>query len=228
MIVSMEERAPLRFDATMEVMMVMNLDHKFPDQQIRTAIALPHGTGKKVRVAVFCPENDEEEVKKLGATICGKELSTELAEEKINFDVLIAKPQMMPQLARLGKILGPRRLMPSPKSGTVVMDYEKGISEWLGGKLELRTSVKSLINTVFGKVSFGRQKLAENLKVLLQEMATNAPQGAKPDFWKQVVILIDYVAVGRDRRVRLPEGHGPQEVSSGPPRSARGGHREEG
>jgi len=187
-IVSMEERAPLRFDPTMEVMMVMNLNQKFPDQQIRQAIKLPHGTGKKVRVAVFCNVDEEEEVMSLGAYKCGKKLADEIAQEIIDFDVLLAKPQAMPRLAKLGKILGPRRLMPSPKSGTVLQDYAKGIKDFSSGVIELRTSKKSLINTVFGKVSFGREKLVENLTELLKQMADNAPGGAKPEFWMQVSI----------------------------------------
>eukprot|EP00409_Alexandrium_fundyense_P005300 CAMPEP_0185904198 /NCGR_PEP_ID=MMETSP0196C-20130402/3526_1 /TAXON_ID=2932 /ORGANISM="Alexandrium fundyense, Strain CCMP1719" /LENGTH=159 /DNA_ID=CAMNT_0028623463 /DNA_START=122 /DNA_END=597 /DNA_ORIENTATION=- len=139
----------------LECMMVMNLDQKFPDQQVRCAVNLPHGTGKKVRVAVFCPMEEEEEVMALGAYKCGQKLAEDIEKEIIDFDVLLAKPQMMPRLAKLGKILGPRRLMPSPKSGTVLQDYAKGIKEFSGGVIELRTSKKSLINTVFGKASFG-------------------------------------------------------------------------
>mmetsp|Transcript_53719 Transcript_53719/g.129387 ORF Transcript_53719/g.129387 Transcript_53719/m.129387 type:complete len:424 (+) Transcript_53719:67-1338(+) len=187
-ILSMEERAPQRFDPTMECMMVMNLDQKFPDQQVRCAVNLPHGTGKKVRVAVFCPMEEEEEVMALGAYKCGQKLAEDIEKEIIDFDVLLAKPQMMPRLAKLGKILGPRRLMPSPKSGTVLQDYAKGIKEFSGGVIELRTSKKSLINTVFGKASFGREKLVENLTALLQGLADKAPKGAKPEFWTQVSI----------------------------------------
>jgi len=187
-IVSMEERAPLRFDPTMEVMMVMNLNQKYPDQQVRCAINLPHGTGKKVRVAVFCPVDEEEEVMALGAYKCGKKLQDEIEQEIIDFDVLLAKPQMMPRLAKLGKILGPRRLMPSPKSGTVLTDYAKGIKDFSGGVIEMRTSRKSLINTVFGKVSFGREKLVENLTALLQGLVDKAPAGAKADLFRQVTI----------------------------------------
>lgn len=185
MIVSMNERAPCKFDASLEAHMQMNLDQRYPDQQIRTAISLPHGTGKMIRVAVFCTDEESDEVKEAGAYKYGSELAKEISEEKIDFDVLLAKPQMMPRLAKLGKILGPKRLMPSPKSGTVVQDYAAAVKEFQGGKMELRMDRNSLVQSAVGRMSFGRQKLVENFKGLLQGMADNAPPGAKPVFWKK-------------------------------------------
>merc|ERR1719359_307596 len=137
-----------------------------------------------IRVAVFCTDEESDEVKEAGAYKYGSELAKEIAEDKIDFDVLLAKPQMMPRLAKLGKILGPKRLMPSPKSGTVVQDYAASVKEFQGGKMELRMDRNALVQCAAGKMSFGREKLIENFKGLLQGMADNAPAGAKPVFWK--------------------------------------------
>mmetsp|Transcript_43495 Transcript_43495/g.138491 ORF Transcript_43495/g.138491 Transcript_43495/m.138491 type:complete len:407 (-) Transcript_43495:111-1331(-) len=184
---SMQTAEPLKFDPTLEVHMQMNLDPKYPDQQIRCSVTLPHGTGKKVRVAVFCTEDDEDEVRELGADISGKQLAQEITEEKINFDVLIAKPQMMPKLAKLGKILGPRRLMPSPKSGTVITDYAEAIKSFkFGSTVELRNDRNALVQCACGKLSFGSEKLVENFRAVLTGLMEKRPLGAKPDFWKQV------------------------------------------
>eukprot|EP00929_Paragymnodinium_shiwhaense_P010471 TRINITY_DN11515_c0_g1_i1.p1 TRINITY_DN11515_c0_g1~~TRINITY_DN11515_c0_g1_i1.p1 ORF type:complete len:436 (-),score=115.09 TRINITY_DN11515_c0_g1_i1:124-1347(-) len=184
-ILAMNARAPPKFDASLEAHMQMNLDQRYPDQQIRTAITLPHGTGKKIRVAVFCTDEEAEEVKEAGAFKWGNELAQEIAEDKLDFDVLLAKPQMMPRLAKLGKILGPKRLMPSPKSGTVVQDYAAAIKEFSAGKMELRMDRNALVQSAVGRLSFGREQLIENFRGLLKGMADNAPPGANAKkFWK--------------------------------------------
>lgn len=188
LLIGMNSRAPLKFDATVEIAMQMNLDAKFPDQQVRTSISLPHGTGKSVRVAVFCGENEEDEVMAMGAYKAGKTLSDELQQEKIDFDILIAKPNMMPQLAKLGKVLGPKRLMPSPKSGTVVTDYKQAISDFSGKQIEVRGDKWSTVHCVAGKVSFGADKIVENIRGVLQGMADNKPAGAKKVFWNKIYI----------------------------------------
>jgi len=182
----MQERAPSEFDETVECHMNMNLDAKYPDQQIRTSVKLPHGTGKQVKVAVFSSPDEDEEMEKLGAYKYGSQLAKEIEENKIDFDVLIAKPQAMPRLAKLGKILGPKRLMPSPKSGTVVTDYAKALEDFQGGVIELRNDKNSLVQCGVGKMSFGREKIAENFKGLLQELADKKPLGAKKEFWTRV------------------------------------------
>lgn len=187
-ITDMEERAPTRIMSALEVHMKMNLDPRFPDQQIRTSVALPHGNGKTVRVAVFCTRDEEEEVKAAGAFVCGEALEELLAKEQFDFDVLIAKPQAMPKLAKLGRILGPKRLMPSPKSGTVITDYAKGIEEFQKGRIELRTDKYSMLHCSAGKVTFGRQKLVDNIKGLLTGLADQKPDGAKKEFWSTVYI----------------------------------------
>lgn len=183
---SMHERVPSEIDETFECQMNMNLDSKYPDQQIRTSIRLPHGTGKSVKVAVFSSPEEDEEMEKLGAYKYGERLVKDISEEKIDFDVLIAKPQAMPRLAKLGKILGPRRLMPSPKSGTVVTDYAKALEDFQGGVIELRNDKNSLVHCGIGKVSFGRQKIKDNFRAVLQQMADKKPAGASKDFWNRV------------------------------------------
>eukprot|EP00439_Symbiodinium_sp_Y106_P056875 s1181_g8.t1 len=167
-------------DSSLEIAMFMALDAKYPDQQIRMKVKLPNGAGKQKRVAVFCPPAEEEEALESGATIAGKTLQDELVAEEFNFDVLIAKPAMMPALAKLGKILGPRKLMPSPKSGTLVTDIKAGIEAWAsGGTVELRNNDNMYIGCAFAKISQGREKCLENLRGLLQQLADNAPPGAK-------------------------------------------------
>jgi len=186
-LVQMQATAPLKFDPTVEVKMMMNLNPQFPDQQIRFTVELPHGTGKDVKVAVFCDPEEEEEVMALGAHKCGKLLAEEIAEETIDFDVLLTKPAMMPRLAKLGKILGPRKLMPSPKSGTVVTDYKKAIEAFKkGGTVELRNDRDMAVNCIAGKVSFGKQKIVENVRSLLEQMVEKAPEGATSDYWKVI------------------------------------------
>ncbi|CAE7250632.1 rplA [Symbiodinium sp. CCMP2456] len=167
-------------DSSLEIAMFMALDAKYPDQQIRMKVKLPNGAGKQKRVAVFCPPAEEEEALESGATIAGKTLQDELVAEEFNFDVLIAKPAMMPALAKLGKILGPRKLMPSPKSGTLVTDIKTGIEAWAsGGTVELRNNDNMFIGCPFAKISQGKEKCLENLRGLLQQLADNAPPGAK-------------------------------------------------
>jgi len=165
---------------TIEVMMHMNLDAKYPDQQIRMGVKLPNGVGKTKRVAVFCKPDEEEEVLSMGAAIAGQTLLTAIEREEFDFDVLIAKPMSMPSLAKLGKILGPRRMMPSPKAGTVVQDYQKGIDEFAaGGSIELRNNELMMVACGVGSMALGKDKIVENIRGLLEEMAEKAPPGAK-------------------------------------------------
>lgn len=185
---SMNARAACKFDPSIEVALRMNLDQRFPDQQVRTSIPLPNGTGKQVRVAVFCTEEEADEVMAMGAFKCGNKLATEIQNNTLDFDVLLAKPQMMPRLAKLGKILGPKRLMPSPKSGTVVTDYAKAIKEFQGGTIELRTDRGSLINCAAGKLSFGRDMLIENVKAVLNGLVEKRPDGAKKEYFTSVFV----------------------------------------
>eukprot|EP00435_Cladocopium_sp_Y103_P049953 s782_g15.t1 len=178
-------------DDTFELKLKMALDSKYPDQQIRTKVELPHGLGKEQRVAVFCAPEEEKEMLDMGASIAGKTLQDQIQAEEFEFDVLITKPASMPALAKLGKILGKRRLMPSPKSGTVVTDIEGAIKEWKkGGTLELRSGARMVISVPFGKQSQGKEKLLENVRSLLQQLADKAPEGAKKqkDFFSKMHI----------------------------------------
>eukprot|EP00930_Biecheleria_cincta_P056084 TRINITY_DN42268_c0_g1_i1.p1 TRINITY_DN42268_c0_g1~~TRINITY_DN42268_c0_g1_i1.p1 ORF type:complete len:441 (-),score=91.47 TRINITY_DN42268_c0_g1_i1:64-1320(-) len=174
---------------SIEVMMHMNLDAKYPDQQIRMGLNLPHGVGKEKRVAVFCKPDEEQEVLELGAAIAGQTLITAIEKEQFDFDVLIAKPMSMPALAKLGKILGPRRLMPSPKSGTVVQDYKAGIDNFKsGGAIEVRNNEHMLVACSVGSMALGKEKIVDNIRGLLKEMADKAPEGAKNKeiMWRRI------------------------------------------
>merc|ERR1711972_671110 len=140
------------------IRLAFNLDQKYPDQQIRTAIKLPHGVGKNVRVAVFCTAEEEADALEWGAATAGPPLMKDIEDGNIDFDILIAKPQMMPRLAKLGKVLGPLKLMPSPKSGTVVTDYKAAIEEFKSGAtLEVRTSFKSTMDVPIASLTMGKQ-----------------------------------------------------------------------
>lgn len=165
---------------SIEVMMHMNLDAKYPDQQIRMGVTLPNGVGKEQRVAVFCKPDEEEEVLGMGAAIAGQTLLNAIQSEQFDFDILIAKPMSMPALAKLGKVLGPRRMMPSPKSGTVIQDFKLGIDTFKsGGAIEVRNNVKMQVCCGVGSMSMGKEKIVANIRGLLQEMADKAPEGAK-------------------------------------------------
>lgn len=178
--VRMYEIFPREPNPKFKAWFVMNLDPKFPDQQIRTSIELPHGIGSEVKVAVFCGEDDEEKVLSMGAYKAGRTLMEAIEADEIDFDVLIAKPQMMPQLAKLGKVLGPRRLMPSPKSGTVVTDYEAAIKQFSkGSTVELRTGASKTWTVDFGRMSMSQEQLVENFNALIKGIIENAPAGAE-------------------------------------------------
>jgi len=179
LIMDMYADAPMGIDVTLEIIMKMNLDPKFPDQQLRANITLPNGSGKKQRVAVFCSPDDEEDALKMGAHKAGKTLSEDIDNEIFDFDVLIAKPAMMPALAKLGKILGPRKMMPSPKQGTVVQDLEAGIKQWSGGSnIQLKTCLDhNVVHAACGKLSMGEDKLVENFRATLQGVCDKVPQG---------------------------------------------------
>eukprot|EP00440_Ansanella_granifera_P061540 gb/GFBE01066720.1/.p1 GENE.gb/GFBE01066720.1/~~gb/GFBE01066720.1/.p1 ORF type:complete len:448 (+),score=112.44 gb/GFBE01066720.1/:1-1344(+) len=212
-IFDMYNDSPSEMDPTLECMMRMALDPKYPDQQIRLNISLPHGTGQAKRVAVFCPPDEEEEVLKMGAYKAGKTLQDELEQEEFDFDVLIAKPAMMPALAKLGKILGPRRLMPSPKSGTVVQDLQAGIQNWLGGgAIELRNNSCMMVGCACGKISMGKQKCIENFRAVLKGLADKAPPGAvdKKVFWKVI-----YLGSTQTPSMRIAESEWPNHSKGG-------------
>jgi large subunit ribosomal protein L1 len=187
--VRMYEVYPYKENPIFDAKFYMNLDPRFPDQQLRCSVELPHGLGSEVKVAVFCGEDDEEQVLSMGAYKAGRTLLEAIEAEDIDFDVLIAKPQMMPQLAKLGKILGPRRLMPSPKSGTVITDYEAAIKQFSkGGTIELRSRSDRNLFCNFGRMSMTQDQLKENFNALVKGIVENAPPGAENPLFDKVRI----------------------------------------
>lgn len=183
------ETNPAKFDASVEVHVRLGVDPRQADQNIRSTISLPHGTGKVVRVAVFAPSEHHAAAKKAGADIAGEDdFLKQLDKGTLDFDVLIATPQFMPKLSKYARILGPRGLMPNPKSGTVSSDVVKATTEAKTGKLEYRIDKQAIVHLGVGKVSFGSEKLHENAKVFFDSLATNKPASLKGTYIKSINI----------------------------------------
>lgn len=177
------------FDATAEVHIKINADTAQADQLVRTTVALPHGTGKKVRIAAFVKDDQADAAKKAGADIAGiTELLAAVEQEKIEFDIAVATPDVMKDLGKVAKILGQRGLMPNPKAGTVTPDFAKAIDELKKGRIECKMDKQGIIHAVFGKVSFGGDKLKENLEVILSEIKDAQPAGIKGEYIQTVSI----------------------------------------
>ena len=179
-----------KFDETIEVHLRLGVDSRHADQQVRGAIVLPHGTGKKVRVLVFAKGDRAEAAKAAGAEYVG---DTDLVEkiQKENwfeFDVVIATPDMMGVIGRLGRVLGPKGLMPNPKAGTVTMDVAKAVEEAKAGKIEYRLDKTNIIHCPIGKASFGTEKLAENFTTLVGAVIKARPAAAKGQYIKSCVV----------------------------------------
>lgn len=174
------ETSPVKFDATVEVHVVLGVDPRQADQNIRTTVTLPHGTGKTMRVAAFVPVDEEDAAKKAGADIIGEEeITKQLDKEQINFDVLVATPQFMPKLGKYARLLGPRGLMPNPKSGTVATNVAKAVADAKGGKVEYRVDKQSIVHLGIGKVSFGPSKLLDNAKAFFDSLSSVKPSSIK-------------------------------------------------
>ncbi|HHX14415.1 MAG TPA: 50S ribosomal protein L1 [Clostridiales bacterium] len=182
--------ARAKFDETVEVHVKLGVDGRHADQQVRGAIVLPHGTGKEKRVLVFAKGDKAKEAESAGAEFVGAEdLAQKIqAESWFDFDVVVATPDMMGVVGRLGKILGPKGLMPNPKSGTVTMELEKAISEIKAGKVEYRLDKTNIIHSPIGKVSFGSEKLTDNLNALLEAIIKAKPAVAKGQYLKSVTV----------------------------------------
>lgn len=182
-------RATAKFDETIEVSMNLGVDPKYPDQQVRGVCNLPNGTGKTLRVAVFAKGPKAEEAKKAGADIVGEQdLFDTINGGKIEFDRLIATPDMMALVGRLGKVLGPRGLMPNPRVGTVTMDITKAVGDAKGGAVEFRVEKAGIVQAGIGKASFSEEKLIENARAFVDSVVKAKPTGAKGVFLKKVAV----------------------------------------
>ncbi len=169
-----------KFDETVEVALNLNVDPRHADQMIRGSVVLPNGTGKKVRVAVFAKDAKADEAKEAGADIVGStELIEQIQEGNINFDTVIATPDMMGTIGRVARILGPKGLMPNPKTGTVTMDVAKAVTEAKGGKVNFRVDKKGNIHAGIGKSSFSKDKIEENFRVFIEKINKSKPAAAK-------------------------------------------------
>ncbi len=182
--------AKAKFDETVEAHIRLGVDSRHADQQVRGAVVLPNGTGKSVRVCVFCKEDKMAAAKEAGAEYVGAEdLVEKITKENwMDFDVVIASPDMMGLVGRLGKVLGPRGLMPNPKAGTVTPDVARAVTEAKAGKIEYRLDKTNIIHCPIGKASFGCAKLEENFNTLVEAIIKAKPAAAKGQYLKSIVV----------------------------------------
>ena len=184
------KNAKAKFDETVEVHIRFGVDSRHADQQVRGAVVLPNGTGKNVRVCVFCKEDKYEVAKAAGADyVGGQDLVDKITKENwMEFDVVVASPDMMGLVGRLGRVLGPRGLMPNPKAGTVTPDVAKAVTDAKAGKIEYRLDKSNIIHCPIGKASFGAEKLDQNLSTLLEAIVKAKPASAKGTYLKSCTV----------------------------------------
>ena len=184
-----KSNASAKFDETIDIAINLGVDPKHADQMVRGVCSLPHGNGKSVRVAVFAKGEKADEAKKAGADLVGAEDLMETVQSgKIEFDRCIATPDMMPIVGRLGKVLGPRNLMPNPKVGTVTIELEKAISSAKSGEVQFKVEKSGVVQVGLGKVSFDKQKITENISAFVESVNKAKPSGAKGSYLKRISI----------------------------------------
>ena len=185
----LKETSNTKFVESVELHANLNIDPRYADQQLRTTVTLPHGVGKELRIAVLTNEENFAEAKKAGADIIGNDdLIENITQGNINFDLLITTPNMMPKLAKLGRVLGPKGLMPSPKSGTVSTTLETTLTEFKKGKFEYKADKTGVVHVSFGKSNFPNNQLVENLQALYTSIEKNRPSGVKGKYFKTLFI----------------------------------------
>jgi large subunit ribosomal protein L1 len=185
----LKETATTKFVESVELHANLNINPKYADQQLRTTVTLPNGVGKQIKIAVLTNDENFSEAKLAGADIIGNDsLIEEITKGNIQFDLLIATPNMMPKLAKLGRVLGPKGLMPSPKSGTVTNTITETLTEFKKGKFEYKADKTGIVHVNFGKINFTDQQLVENLNELYTSILQNRPSGVKGKYFKSLFI----------------------------------------
>jgi large subunit ribosomal protein L1 len=188
-IVALKETANAKFVESVELHATLNIDPKYANQQLRTTVTLPHGIGKQIRIAVLTNEENFEEVKATNVEVVGNDdLIEQINQGNLNFDLLVATPNMMPKLAKLGRVLGPKGLMPSPKSGTVTTNLVETLNEFKKGKFEYKADKTGIVHVNFGKANFTDIQLVENLTALYKSIEQNRPSGVKGKYFKNLSI----------------------------------------
>ena len=185
----LQETATAKFIESVELHANLNIDPKYADQQLRTTVTLPHGVGKATRIAVLTNEANFNEANEAGADIVGsQDLIDDISQGVINFELLVATPDMMPKLAKLGRVLGPKGLLPSPKSGTVSTSLTETLTEFKKGKFEYKADKTGVVHVSFGKADFSKNQLIDNLTSLYQSIEQNRPSGVKGKYFKSLFI----------------------------------------